>query len=55
MLLSLRGLCMYNKYPKFTRVYIILTIRENMRQRLNEQNHSYQKGTTQWRNNIFIL
>ena len=40
MLLSLRG--MHLQYPKFIRVYIILTIRVNMRHSSNEQNRSCQ-------------
>ena len=39
MLLSLRG--MHLQYPKFIRVYIILTIRVNMRHSSNEQNRSF--------------
>ena len=51
MLLSLRG--MHLQYPKFIRVYIILTIRVNMRHSSNEQNRSCQNE--QHRGGIIFL
>ena len=50
MLLSLRG--MHLQYTKFIRVYIILTIRVNMRHSSNEQNRSCQNE--QHRGNIIF-